>query len=310
MLTTTESLIRAAMRAQIREDRAAAAVPLEMRLPDSRFQRDARPIAVDDEDQTLDFALSTEHLDGHGTIIRAAGWDVSNYNGTFLLHHNATGDPVGDVIKTWRGEVEGVPALMGRVRFPADDMLASETYRKFCNRLYKSVSCRFLPIEVDPVRDSKERKRLGLPDWGFILVRQHLVEVSVVNTPSNPKTKLLELLPGMVGRGLLARGELAEARALILAGDDAGEDPKTAPLTREDGDRILAAIQQLGTSIEQSSRAGSPGAAVPQPEPPPQPSKRDLYQELLGELDRYRSAHGAQRPSVPRRAESPSPATA
>jgi len=139
---------------------------------------------IDVDNRTVTFCISDETEDRHGTIIKVAGWDFSDYekNNVVLWGHKSySGDP-DDVLGTGRVYVEN-NKVMGEVTFETEAInpKAEKVLQKVIAGTIKMTSVGFDPLEW----------RWGHSDLGedpdkFYYARQSLLEFSIVPIGSNP----------------------------------------------------------------------------------------------------------------------------
>jgi len=131
----------------------------------------------------VDFVLRDETPDRMGDVIRADGWELSNFrqNPIALFAHNSS-FPIG----TWKSlRVEAVdkqPALVGTLQLaPAGTSDRIDEIRRLVDAgILKGTSVGFRELQSQPRRD-KEGHMVGLE-----FTRQELVEASLVAVPANP----------------------------------------------------------------------------------------------------------------------------
>lgn len=150
----------------------------------------------------IPWVLSTERVDRDGDIIRAQGWDLTNYkHNNILLFGHWSGDPIGNVANC---RVDG-KRLIGDVVIAADaDEVAGRTARLVDAGVLKTGSVGFKPKNVMRVQDDDERNALGLGRWGVVFEKQELLEFSIVSVPSNADALRLAVSAGSI------KGEDAE----------------------------------------------------------------------------------------------------
>ena len=144
--------------------------------------RSASP-ATDKNARILEFVISDESRDRHGTIIPIRAWSLDNYkkNGIVAYQHETSGD-IDNIIGKGSAEViEG--QLIGRVEFePADiNPLADKVYKKLLFGSLKATSVGF--------RSNKGHwgdKKRGEDENTYYFDDVELLEFSIVNIPSNP----------------------------------------------------------------------------------------------------------------------------
>lgn len=144
--------------------------------------RGAKP-AGEDNDRTLEFIISDESRDRHGTIIPIKAWDLDNYNknGIVAYQHETSGD-IDSIIG--KGSAEVVDGqLIGRVEFePAEiNPLADKVYKKLLFGSLKATSVGFRSHQ-----GHWGDKKRGEDDSTYYFDSVELLEFSIVNIPSNP----------------------------------------------------------------------------------------------------------------------------
>ena len=146
--------------------------------------------ALGEEDsRTVEFVISNETTDRHGTVFMADGWNLDQYrnNPIVAYQHQTTGglftgDNPDTIIGTSEVRLEGTQ-LIARATFePAEiNPLAEKIYRKILAGTLRAASVGAIP----------EAGHWGVEEAGenpdtFYFTRQTLLEWSVVNIPSNP----------------------------------------------------------------------------------------------------------------------------
>lgn len=143
--------------------------------------------AQDPDQRMVEFIASTDAVDSYGTVLPVDKWDLSRYakNGVVGYQHDIyyTDDP-DNVIGRGEAFVEG-DALVIRIFFePADiNRKAEKVYQKVLFGSINAVSVGFqatAPGHWGQERDGED------PDV-YYYNGQQLLEVSVVNVPSNPE---------------------------------------------------------------------------------------------------------------------------
>lgn len=144
---------------------------------------------ADEESRTVEFVISTETVDRHGTVFMADGWNLDQYRSNPIVayqHQTSTGffsDANPDtIIGTSEVRLEQ-GQLIARATFePADiNPLAEKIFRKIQAGTLRAASVGAIPEAGH--WGSEER---GEDPEVFYFTRQSLVEWSVVNIPSNP----------------------------------------------------------------------------------------------------------------------------
>ena len=142
--------------------------------------------AKDEEQRMVEFVASTNSVDSYGTVLPVDKWDLSRYekNGVIGYQHDIYwSDDPDNVIGRGEAFVDG-DALVVRIFFePADiNPKAEKVFRKVLFGSINAVSVGFNPTA--PGHWGDERK--GENSDVYYFDGQELLEVSVVNVPSNP----------------------------------------------------------------------------------------------------------------------------
>lgn len=160
----------------------------------------------EEEDRTVQFVISDDSKDRHGTVMNMDGWDLDNFNrnGIVGYQHDVYGggmckgpDP-DSVLGKGRAWLEDAPqgrVLMGEVEFEPKEIneLADKVYKKVLHGTLKATSVGFKPVGggrmVDEDGNEKEMDKppMSVPENStFFYEGQELLEYSIVNIPSNP----------------------------------------------------------------------------------------------------------------------------
>jgi HK97 family phage prohead protease len=125
-------------------------------------------------DNPMDFTLSNESVDRMGDIIRADGWDLTEFrkNPIALVGHDHT-----KIVGVWENVKIVGKQLIGSLKLasPGTSELVDVTRRLIEQGILKAVSVGFQPVEATP-RKSGE---------GYDFTRSVLHEVSLVAVPAN-----------------------------------------------------------------------------------------------------------------------------
>ena len=154
-------------------------------------------VRAKDNSRVREFIASTYTRDRHGTVLNQANWDLRNFNknGISGYMHDVYGgffdggDP-DNVLGPTKAWIEG-DKLIAAIDFETEDInpKAEKILKKVDNGTLKAVSVGFKPIE---------NKNGDIGEWGkvegdtridkdtFYYFGQELLEISVVNIPSNP----------------------------------------------------------------------------------------------------------------------------
>ncbi|MFP4365530.1 MAG: HK97 family phage prohead protease [Bacteroidales bacterium] len=147
-----------------------------------------------EESRTIPFTFSTGARDRHGTRLNMDGWSLENFNrnGIAGYMHNVYGGGMcdgpnpDDVIGPARAWVEE-GELRGEITFEEKDLnpLADKIFRKILHGTLKAVSVGFIDNGEGRWGEGREAVDGDEPTWYF--AGQELLEISVVNIPSNPE---------------------------------------------------------------------------------------------------------------------------
>ena len=165
-----------------------------------------RELARDvEETRTVTFIASTSSVDRHGTVVNQKNWNIDKFNANPIVgyQHKVYGgdepnpdDQLGtakayfETVK--RGEKDDLQ-LMVDITFEPKDIneKADKIFRKIKHGSLRAVSVGFIPTADENGSMGESR------DGAFRYFGQELLEISVVNIPSNPdalKRSLLDLV--------------------------------------------------------------------------------------------------------------------
>jgi HK97 family phage prohead protease len=137
------------------------------------------------------FVASTADPDRHRTVLNQSNWILDNFNSNPVIgyQHNLYGDLCNapdpdDVIGKGRAYVED-GSLMVDITFDDENEKAKKVESKVDRGFLNTVSVGF--IEVGEGRSGE--RDLGEDPELYYFSGQELLEVSIVNIPSNPKAK-------------------------------------------------------------------------------------------------------------------------
>ena len=145
-----------------------------------------------EESRTIDFVISDESKDRHGTVIDMKGWvlDPYNRNGIVGYQHNVYGGgmcdgPDPDMIIAKGLAIQEGNQLIGRTVFePADlNLLAEKIFRKVIFGTLRSTSVGFNEMVKGMFGEGDQAQ--GQPNETYYFGKRELLEYSVVNIPSN-----------------------------------------------------------------------------------------------------------------------------
>lgn len=135
-----------------------------------------------DNDRRLEFVISDNTMDRHGTIIPVSSWDLTNYNKNGIVAYQHKTNDIDTIIGKGQARIED-GKLIGEVEFePADiNPLADKVYKKLLFGSLKATSVGFRS-QGGHWGDKKS----GENDKAYYFDKVELMEFSIVNIPSNP----------------------------------------------------------------------------------------------------------------------------
>lgn len=146
-----------------------------------------------DETRTVEFVISTDRKDRHGTVLDLDGWVLDSFNTNPIVgyQHDVYGDSMlsspdpDSVIGKARVFRDG-NSLVGEVTFePADiNPKADKVFKKVKFGTLRSASVGFLPLEPGHWGQGEESRTGKNPTFWY--GKRDLLEFSIVNIPSNP----------------------------------------------------------------------------------------------------------------------------
>jgi len=174
--------------------------------------------AKSEEERMVEFVASTSSVDSYGTVLPVDKWDLSRYakNGVVGYQHDIYySDDPDNVIGRGEAFVED-EQLVIRIYFePADiNPKAEKVYKKVLFGSINSVSVGFVATDAG----HWGRKSDGEDPDVYYFNGQELLEVSVVNIPSNPDA---------------VKRSIADERAL----HEADREPETVETKSEEGSK-------------------------------------------------------------------------
>jgi HK97 family phage prohead protease len=168
-----------------------------------------------DGKRTATFVASDESVDRYGDIIRASGWDLSNYknNPVLLFGHDASAVPIGKVPEI---SVQGSRLIAtAQFRPEGDSEDADDVYNALQGGFLNAVSVGFLPTAKPNMIWAADDPNHEKWPTGYEFVGQELLELSVVPVPANAAALALARslrLSEATQRRLLVFDERAVAR--------------------------------------------------------------------------------------------------
>lgn len=145
------------------------------------------------ETRTIRFLASTTARDRHRTVINQKNWKLDNFNANPIIgyQHTLYGDMCNapdpdDVIGKGRAFVEG-DKLFVDVTFEPKELnaKADKIFEKVLNGTLRAVSVGFLELGKGKYGQGEERQ--GGSQETYYFEGQELIELSIVNIPSNPE---------------------------------------------------------------------------------------------------------------------------
>jgi len=139
--------------------------------------------AINAENRTVDFTISTEAIDSHRTVWKIDGWDLSAYraNPVVAYNHHALGPDPDGIIGTSEVRVEG-GQLVATLKLEEGNPTADKVLRKLQNGTLRGAS-----IGAMPQKASYGDRSKGEDPEILYFRKQTLLEWSIVSIPSNPE---------------------------------------------------------------------------------------------------------------------------
>ena len=140
------------------------------------------------ENRVIEHVITDETVDRAGDIVRAKGVDWKNYlkNPVILFAHDSYNFPVGNSIRI-KYEDESVKSWGLYFDERIDSSGRSDlVFRFVASGAMSGCSVGFIPMEIYDPSDPKERKRLGLGEYGIEIKKSELLEYSICSIPCNP----------------------------------------------------------------------------------------------------------------------------
>jgi HK97 family phage prohead protease len=196
--------------------RALQAAASKGKLPPVvRFARaDSVPELV--AERTYRFVFSDETVDRYGDVIKASGWDLTNFENNPIALFGHDDSSVENVIGRAKNVHVRGTQLVGDIEFATADINpnAETVFRLVAGGFLKTVSVGFQPIAYAV---SKDKARAG----GIDFTRQDLMEISIVPVPANPNALAEAKAAGIeVDRVARLIRSVREPRSLIKAEKD------------------------------------------------------------------------------------------
>lgn len=142
--------------------------------------------------RVIPYWASDERVDSHGDIVKQ-NWDFAEFDGNPILaySHDWVGPPIGnglkrEVVDRKEGDYDG-PALFMLAVFAKRKTYAwaDDIFKLVKARVLRSCSVGFFSQKVIDVTDEEERQALGLGQYGYVLDKNMLVELSPTPVGAN-----------------------------------------------------------------------------------------------------------------------------
>lgn len=137
--------------------------------------------SIDPEKRTVEFVISTEKVDRHGTVWKLDGWQLDEYRANPIVsyNHNTSSSDPDLIIGTSEVRIED-GKLVATLSLEEGNEVADKVLRKLQNGTLRSASIGAL------IHDGHWGKRANEEDPDVLyFTRQSLLEWSVVSVPSN-----------------------------------------------------------------------------------------------------------------------------
>lgn len=258
------------------------------------FNRDAGTIERMKRTRTIPFVASTGDKDRHGSILNQDNWDLTGFNLNPVIGYQhqlhpdmcikSTPDDVvgkGMNVRIDRDEETGKNRLLLDIWFEDEETnpLAEKVFRKLLNGTLNAVSVGFYPILEGDQESRKGNPAIGEDPTADYMFGQELLEVSVVNIPSN-KYALQKAIGDTVANALhfcrqqlnkslidlekMTVGEVvAQIQGQRKAENPAAKLSDSTTLTPEAAEKMaedLANIQKIEDTEAEASRAAEDAA--------------------------------------------------
>jgi len=266
-----------------------------------------------DETRTVEFVISNESRDRHGTVLRADKWKLDNYKRNPVVGYNHTlhggfftNASPDDVIG--KGEVffEG-KNLIGRVTFEPPEMnpLAEKVFQKVKFGTLRTASVGFIPMGEGEYGKGKEAR--GGEMETLYLPGQELIEWSIVHIPSNPRAAKRAIMEDtesfleLVQKQLEGKYTIEDLQKMtmkgiigILSGESVEKDKEEGEVSQAvDNEKTLAEIEKrkkqhewMKTDLERAKQFGDAEKVIAEEEIAKR--KLDRQKEIMGKtLEAY-----------------------
>lgn len=214
-----------------------------------------------DETRTIPFVASTKSKDRHKTVLNQDNWSIKNFNNNSIIgyQHNVYGDPCrrpdpNDVIGKGRAYYDNGQLMVDITFEPGDINPEAETiFKKIKFGSLRAVSVGFLPIGEGRFGEGNEAEGRG--NETFYYDGQELLEVSVVNIPSNAEALKKSLRSHTAHALMYLKGFFGEEKSFseiekmtvgeVIKAMDKNSDKNEVPATKTETSNITEAEQDL-----------------------------------------------------------------
>lgn len=151
----------------------------------SKHQKRGELLSTDDDERSATFVLTTGTKDRDGETVDPTGGNFDEYqdNPVVCFNHDTDDFPIGRCEKLWADEVNGQPALLGKVVFSKENPKGDLAYRMVKEGMLKGCSISFLPLGDVSKNDA----------GGNHYSKWKLLEWSVCPVGSNPDAVTLQV---------------------------------------------------------------------------------------------------------------------
>ena len=164
---------------------------------------------------------SDQRVDAHGDIV-LQNWDFTKFekNSPMPWSHNWYAPPIGrhlswDVTnRSDSGYAGPATRTFGVFALPQHSKQADDVQKLVQAGMLPCCSVGFEPMDILDVKDTEERKKLGLGRWGVVYAKSALLEVSPTTIPANPGAVTFSLFKSAAEQQLLTPDNLAVLREI------------------------------------------------------------------------------------------------
>jgi hypothetical protein len=230
-----------------------------------------------EETRTITFIASTPARDRHRSVLNQKNWKLDNFSNNPVIgyQHNVYGDPCKEddpdnVIGSGRAYVDG-DMLLVDVTFESKEVnpKAEKIFRKILAGTLRAVSVGFLPIGNGGYGEGNEA--YGAENETYYFEGQELIELSVVNIPSNPEAIKKQLRSNTAAAMVFIKGHMPGHSFADIEKMSIGEvlkslegkanptpvnkpDPIIMKQNKKGGNSIIAGIRGLLDKLDGKSR--------------------------------------------------------